>query len=59
MAVVGILLSLGLLMFMAYRGFSVIFFAPIFAVLAAVFSGLALMPSYTEIFLPNMANYVK
>lgn len=59
MGVIGILLSLGLLMFMAYRGFSVIFFAPIFAILAAVFSGMAIMPTYTEIFLPNLANYVK
>lgn len=59
MAVLGILLSLGLLMFMAYRGFSVIFFAPIFAILAAVFSGMAIMPSYTEIYLPNLANYIK
>ena len=59
MAVLGILLSLGLLMFMAYRGFSVIFFAPVFAILAAVFSGMAIMPTYTEIFLPNLANYLK
>lgn len=46
-------------MFMAYRGFSVIFFAPVFAILAAIFSGMAIMPTYTEIFLPNLANYVK
>ncbi len=59
MEVLGILLSLGLLMFMAYRGFSVIFFAPVFALLAAVFSGMALAPTYTEIYLPNLANYVK
>lgn len=59
MAVVGILLALTLLMFMAYRGFSVIFFAPVFAVLAALFSGMALLPTYTEIFLPALANYVK
>ena len=59
MAVLGILLSLALLMFMAYRGFSVIFFAPVFAILAAIFSGMAIMPTYTEIFLPNLANYVK
>ena len=59
MAVLGILLSLGLLMFMAYRGFSVIFFAPIFAILAAIFSGMAIMPTYTEIYLPNLANYLK
>lgn len=59
MEVIGILLSLALLMFMAYRGFSVILFAPIFAILAAIFSGMAIMPTYTEIFLPNLANYVK
>lgn len=59
MAVIGILLSLGLLMFMAYRGFSVIIFAPIFAILAAVSSGMSIMPTYTEIFLPNLANYIK
>lgn len=59
MAVLGIFLSLGLLMYMAYRGFSVIAFAPIFALLAALFSGMALLPTYTEIFLPNLANYAK
>ena len=59
MAVIGILLSLALLMFMAYRGFSVIVFAPIFAIAAAIFSGMAVMPTYTEIFLPNLGNYVK
>lgn len=59
LGVLGILLALGLLMYMAYKGFSVIFFAPVFALLAAVLSGLALMPTYTEIFLPNLANYVK
>lgn len=59
MEVLGIILSLVLLMYMAYRGFSVIFFAPVFALLAAVLSSMALMPTYTEVFLPNMANYVK
>jgi H+/gluconate symporter-like permease len=55
----GILLSLCLLIFMAYRGFSVIFFAPVFALLAAAFAGMSLMPTFTEIFLPQMAGYVK
>lgn len=59
MAVFGILLALGLLIFMAYKGYSVILFAPVFAILAAVFSGLSIMPTYTEIFLPNAANYFK
>lgn len=59
MAVIGIIASLGLLIFMAYKGFSVIFFAPIFALLAALFSGMSLLPTYTEVFLPNLGNYVK
>ena len=59
MAVFGIILALFLLMFMAYRGFSVIFFAPIMAIIAAIFSGMAILPTYTEIFLPALANYVK
>lgn len=57
--VLAILVSLGLLMFFAYRGFPVIVFAPIFTLLAAILSGLALMPSYTETFMTNAANYVK
>ena len=50
MDVLGIVLSLFLLMFMAYMGFSVILFAPVFALLAAALQGLPVMPSYTELF---------
>ena len=57
--VLSIILSLGLLMFFAYRGYPVIVFAPIFTLLAVVLSGLALLPSYTETFMTNAANYVK
>jgi len=59
MEVFGILLSLFLLMFFAYRGFSVIFFAPIFALLAAVSQGLPIMPTYTELFMAKAVTYVK
>ena len=55
----GIILSLALLMFLAYRGYSVIFFAPVFALLAALFSGFSPLPTYTELFLPQLAGYVK
>ncbi|WP_443663746.1 GntP family permease, partial [Clostridium sp.] len=58
LGVFGIILALCLLMFMAYKGFSVIVFAPIFALLAALFSGMAILPTYTEIFLPNLGKYV-
>ncbi len=59
MEVIGILLSLFLLMYMAYRGFSVILFAPIFALLAAASQGFSVMPSYTELFMAKTAVYVK
>ncbi len=59
MDVLGILLSLFLLMFFAYRGFSVILFSPIFALLAASMSGLSLMPAYTELFMAKAVTYVK
>jgi H+/gluconate symporter-like permease len=59
MEVLGILLSLFLLMFMAYRGFSVILFAPVFALLAAALQGLPIMPSYTELFMAKAVVYVK
>lgn len=59
MEVLSIFLSLGLLMLFAYRGFSVILFAPVFAILAAVMSGKAALPSYTQLFMPEAVNYVK
>lgn len=46
-------------MLFAYRGFSVILFAPVFALLAAVISGLHVMPTYTEVFMPTMVGFVK
>ena len=59
MDVLGIVLSLFLLMFMAYMGFSVILFAPVFALLAASLQGLPVMPSYTELFMAKAVVYVK
>lgn len=59
MEVLGILLSLFLLMFFAYRGFSVILFAPIFALLAASLQGFSVLPSYTELFMAKAVTYIK
>lgn len=59
MEVLGIWLSLACLMYVAYKGYSVIVFAPIFALIAAVMQGLPLMPSYTELFMGNAVTYVK
>ena len=59
MEVFGIIFSLILLITFAYRGFSVILFAPIFALIAASMSSLPLMPSYTELFMAKGVTYVK
>ncbi len=61
---IGIILSLCLLIYLAYRGWSVILLAPILALLAAsfaVFDGgqVHLLATYTETFMSNAANYVK
>ena len=59
MEVIGIILSLILLVTFAYRGFSVILFAPIFALLAASMSNLPLLPGYTELFMAKGVTYIK
>ena len=57
--VIGIILSLVLLTLIAYRGLSVILFAPVCALLAAVIAGFPLMPAYTELFMPKAVTYIK
>lgn len=57
--VIGIILSLALLTYIAYRGWSVILFAPVCALLAALTAGLPLLPSYTELYMVKAVTYVK
>ncbi len=57
--VIGIIVSLLLLMYLAYRGITVLILAPLLALLAAFFSNLPLMATYTHVFMPNLANYLK
>ena len=60
MSVVILLLALGLLMLVAYRGYSVILFAPICALLAVVATDPTLVaPAYTNVFMDRLANFVK
>lgn len=59
MEILLILLSLGLLMYLAFRGFSVILLAPVCALLAAMISGLPLLPTFTELFMTKSAGYFK
>ena len=57
--VLGIILSLGLLMYLAYRGITVLILAPLLALLATFLVGGPLMATYTHVFMPNLANYLK
>lgn len=55
-----ILLALGLLMFTAYRGFSVILFAPLCALLAvALIDPANILPFYSGIFMEKMVGFIK
>ena len=55
-----ILLSLGLLMYTAYKGFSVILMAPICALLAVLLINPAnVLPFYSGVFMPKMVNFIK
>lgn len=55
-----ILLSLSLLMYTAYRGFSVILMAPICALLAVLLINPAnVLPFYSGVFMPKMVNFIK
>lgn len=59
MASFGILLSLGLLMYFAYKGINVLFLAPVLALVAVVFQGdFPILASYTQIFMPALGNYM-
>lgn len=55
-----ILLALGLLMFVAYRGFSVILFAPIFALLAVLLTEPGyVLPFFSNVFMDKMVGFIK
>lgn len=54
-----ILVSLALLMYFAYRGYSIIVFGPLFAMLASLGSGYGAMPVFSEIYMTKAAEYIK
>jgi H+/gluconate symporter-like permease len=55
-----VLLALGLLMFVAYRGFSVILFAPVCALLAVLLSDPGLVaPVFSGVFMEKMVGFIK
>lgn len=58
LGIIGILLSLALLITLAYRGVPVLIAAPIASIVALVFSQAPRLPAYTEIFMPAMAGFI-
>ena len=55
-----VLLALGLLMFVAYRGFSVILFAPVCALLAVLLTDPGLVaPVFSGVFMEKMVGFIK
>ncbi|OYW53087.1 MAG: transporter [Hyphomicrobium sp. 32-62-53] len=58
MGIIGILIALGLLIYLSYRGMSVLLLAPAMAVVAVVLSGAPLLASYTQVFMPAMGGFV-
>ncbi|WP_431323251.1 GntP family permease [Rhizobium sp. YTU87027] len=58
MGLVGILLALALLIWLAYRGWSVLIVAPLAALVAAAISGEPLLASWTQTFMGGAARFV-
>jgi H+/gluconate symporter-like permease len=55
--IIGIVLSLGLLIYLAYRGISALIVAPMMAVLAVLISADPPLGSYTQIFMPALGQF--
>jgi len=56
--ILGIIVSLALLIFLAYRGHSVIWVAPLAALVGAAFSGAPLLATYTQVFMPRLGSFI-
>lgn len=55
----GIIIGLALLMFLAYKGMSIIWVAPICAAIVALTGGLELLPAYTDTYMTGFVNFTK
>lgn len=58
--VIGIIFSLAMLMYLAYRGINVLILAPICATIAVLFSGLdsPVLGTYTQVFMVELGKYL-
>lgn len=55
----GIILGLALLMILAYRGYSIVWIAPVCALVVAVTGGIVLLPAYTETYMGGFVGFTK
>src|SRR6185437_5773826 len=58
MGLVGILVGLAILVWLAFRGWSVLLLAPAAALVAATFGGQPLLASWTQIFMESAARFL-
>lgn len=59
LGIFGIMIALGLLIALAYRGLSILVIAPLTALIAVVFAGdTPILASYTQIFMPAAGNFI-
>ena len=60
MSLIIVIIALVLLMFVAYRGFSVILFAPVCALLAVLFTDPSLiLPMFNGVFMDKTVGFIK
>src|SRR5215468_3642471 len=58
MGILGILVALGLLILLAYRGWSILLLAPVCALVAALIAREPMLASWTQTFMRNAADFV-
>lgn len=58
MGLIGILVALALLMWLAYRGWSILLVAPIAGLAAAILAGEPVLANWTQTFMPGAARFV-
>ncbi|MCG7300558.1 GntP family permease [Brevibacterium ravenspurgense] len=55
---IGVIVALAVLITLAFRGHSVIYVAPLAALIGALFSGSPLLATYTQIFMPAAGSFI-
>src|SRR3974390_3781747 len=58
MGLVGVLVALGLLIWLSFRGWSVLLLAPAVAIVAAVFAGEPVLAHWTQTFMGSAAQFI-